>query len=118
MFHIKNQKLKCKCDCVVKKRRLKLNERVSEITATVYFVKNSINDIILHNISNSSLNKSIVWPKTDTCSLASKNYNGRKHNVYLGKVCAKMYTMKMCGNEPSFSKNKRKCAATPRTYID
>ena len=33
-------------------------------------------------------------------------------NVYLGKVCAQMYTMKTRGNEPAFSKNERKCAAT------
>ena len=35
---LKNQKLKCKCDCVVKIIRLKLNERVSEITVIVYSV--------------------------------------------------------------------------------
>ena len=39
-------------------------------------------------------------------------YNGRNRNVYLGKVCAQMYTMKTHGNEPTFLKNERKCAAT------
>ena len=39
-------------------------------------------------------------------------YNERNGNVYLGKVCAQMYTMKTRGNEPTFSKNERKCAAT------
>ena len=44
----------------------------------------------------------------------SIKYNERNRNVYLGKVCAQMYTMKMRGNEPTFSKNERKCAATPQ----
>ena len=39
-------------------------------------------------------------------------YYERNRNVYLGKVCAQMYTMKTRGNEPTFSKNERKCAAT------
>ena len=39
-------------------------------------------------------------------------YNERNRNVYLGKVCAQMYTMKKRGNEPTFSKNERTCAAT------
>ena len=42
----------------------------------------------------------------------SIKYNERNCNVYLGKVCAQMYTMKTRGNEPTFSKNERKCAAT------
>ena len=42
----------------------------------------------------------------------SIKYNERNHNVYLGKVCAQMYTMKTRSNEPTFSKNERKCAAT------
>ena len=39
-------------------------------------------------------------------------YNERNRNVYLRKVCVQMYTMKTRGNEPTFSKNERKCAAT------
>ena len=39
MFHIKNQKLKCKCDFVVKRIRLKLNERVSKISNRLLCVK-------------------------------------------------------------------------------
>ena len=66
MFQIENQKLKCKYECVVKRIRLKLNERVSEITGIVYSVLNSLNDIILHNITRSSFNKSVAWPKTDS----------------------------------------------------
>ena len=42
----------------------------------------------------------------------SIKYNERNRNVYLGKGCAQMYTMKTRGNEPTFSKNERKCAAT------
>ena len=42
----------------------------------------------------------------------SIKYDERNRNVYLGKVCAQMYTMKTRGNEPTFSKNERKCAAT------
>ena len=42
----------------------------------------------------------------------SIKYNERNRNVYMGKVCAQMYTMKTCGNEPTFSKNERNCAAT------
>ena len=42
----------------------------------------------------------------------SIKYNERNRNVYLGKVCAQMYTMKTRGNEPTFSINERKCAAT------
>ena len=42
----------------------------------------------------------------------SIKYNERNRNVYLGKVCAQMYTMKTRGNEPTFSKNERKCSAT------
>ena len=42
----------------------------------------------------------------------SIKYNERNRNVYLGKVCAQMYTMKTRGNESTFSKNERKCAAT------
>ena len=42
----------------------------------------------------------------------SIKYNERNRNVYLGKVCTQMYTMKTRGNEPTFSKNERKCAAT------
>ena len=42
----------------------------------------------------------------------SIKYNERNRNVYLGKVCAQMYTMKTRGNETTFSKNERKCAAT------
>ena len=38
--------------------------------------------------------------------------NERNRNVYLGKVCAQMYTMKTRGYEPTFSKNERECAAT------
>ena len=45
----------------------------------------------------------------------SIKYNERNRNVYLGKVCAQMYTMKTRGNEPTFSKNERKCAATGPT---
>ena len=59
---LKIKKLKCKYDCVVKRTRLKLYERVSEITGIVY----STNDIILHNITHSSFNKSVAWPKTDS----------------------------------------------------
>ena len=44
----------------------------------------------------------------------SIKYNERNRNVYLGKVCAQMYTMKTRGYEPTFSKNERKCAATAR----
>ena len=39
-------------------------------------------------------------------------YSERNRNVYLGKVCAQLYTMKTRGNESTFSKNERKCAAT------
>ena len=46
----------------------------------------------------------------------SIKYNERNRNVYLGKVCAQMYTMKTRGNEPTFSKNERKCAATDISY--
>ena len=46
----------------------------------------------------------------------SIKYNERNRNVYLGKVCAQMYTMKTRGNEPTFSKNERKCAATVWQY--
>ena len=42
----------------------------------------------------------------------SIKYNERNRNVYPGKVCAQMYTMKTRGNEPTFSINERKCAAT------
>ena len=42
----------------------------------------------------------------------SIKYNERNCNVYLGKVCAQMYTMKTRGNEPTFLENERKCAAT------
>ena len=42
----------------------------------------------------------------------SIKYNERNRNVYLGKVCAQMYTMKTRGNEPTFSESERKCAAT------
>ena len=42
----------------------------------------------------------------------SIKYNERNLNVYLGKVCPQMYTMKTRGNEPTFSKNERQCAAT------
>ena len=42
----------------------------------------------------------------------SIKYNERNRNVNLGKVCAQMYTMKSRANEPTFSKNERKCAAT------
>ena len=42
----------------------------------------------------------------------SIKYNERNRNVYLGKVCVQMYTMKTRGNEPNFSKNERKYAAT------
>ena len=45
--------------------------------------------------------------------LSIKN-NERNRNVYLGKECAQMYTMKSRANEPTFSKNERKCAATVR----
>ena len=46
----------------------------------------------------------------------SIKYNERNRNDYLGKVCAQMYTMKTRGNEPTFSINERKCAATVETY--
>ena len=46
----------------------------------------------------------------------SIKYNERNRNVYLGKVCAQMYTMKTRGNKPNFSKNERKCAATYTSY--
>ena len=46
----------------------------------------------------------------------SIKYNERNCNVYLGKVCAQMYTMITRGNEPTFSKNERKCAATNVYY--
>ena len=45
-------------------------------------------------------------------ALLSIKYNERNRNVYLGKVCAQMHTMKSRANEPTFSKNERKCAAT------
>ena len=45
----------------------------------------------------------------------SIKYNERNRNVYLGKVWAQMYTMKSPANEPTFSKNERKCAATAWT---
>ena len=44
----------------------------------------------------------------------SIKYNERNRNVYLGKVCPQMYTMKSRANEPTFSINERKCAATKR----
>ena len=42
----------------------------------------------------------------------SIKYNERNRNIYLGKVCTQMYTMKSRANGPTFSKNERKCAAT------
>ena len=45
----------------------------------------------------------------------SIKYNEHIGNVHLGKVCAQMYTMKTRGNEQTFSKNERKCAATYNT---
>ena len=47
----------------------------------------------------------------------SIKYNERNRNVYLGKVCAQMYTMKTRGNEPTFSINERKCAATMYVHV-
>ena len=46
----------------------------------------------------------------------SIKYNERNRNVYLGKVCTQMYTMKTRGNEPTFLKNERKCAVTGDFY--
>ena len=48
----------------------------------------------------------------------SIKYNERNRNVYLGKGCAQMYTMKTRGNEPTFSKNERKCAATVSLSVE
>ena len=36
-------------------------------------------------------------------------------NVYLEKKCAKMYSLKSRANEPTFSKNERKCALSHLT---
>ena len=74
--------------------------------------------MILHNITHPSFNKSVAWIKCGV-PLGLKliawlpiKYNERNRNVYLGKVCAQMYTMKTRGNGSTFSKNERKCAAT------
>ena len=104
--------------CLVKSIRFKLNKLVSEITVIVHFALHSITDIILHNITHSLFNKSLAWIKYGVrlglklMAWLSIKYNERNRNVYLGKVCAQMYTMKTRANEPTFSKNECKCAAT------
>ena len=83
---------------------------VNEITFIVHYALHSITDIFLHKITHSSFNKSFAWIKYGV-PLGLKviawlmKYNERNRNVYLGKVCAQMYTMKSRANEPTFSKN-------------
>ena len=78
---------------------------VNGITVIVHFALHSITDIFLHNITQSSFNKSVAWIKYGV-PLAKKviawlsiEYNERNCNVYLGKVCVQMYTMKSHTNE-------------------
>ena len=79
---------------------------VTEIAVIVHFALHSINDIFVHNITHSSFNKSVASIKEGLpfglkviAWLSIKN-NERNRNVYLGKVCAQMYTMKSRANEP------------------
>ena len=80
---------------------------MSEISVIVIFANHSI---FLDNITHSSFNKSVAWIKLVVpISLRiivwlSIRYNERNRNVYLGKICAQMYTMKRRANEPTFRK--------------
>ena len=81
---------------------------VSEISYRSLCVTLDITDIFLLKRTHSSFNKSVAWIKYGVAlglkmiAWLSIKYNERNRNVYLGKVCAQMYTMKRRANEPSF----------------